>query len=580
MVKTQIGGVDVQKKIFSMLVLFSLILFASSCVSVFNNPPNAPANPYPEDNATDVSPDLSLQWSCSDPDGDILTYDIYFGTDSNNLQLVEQNYSSNSYQISDLEYNKKYYWKIVAKDTKNAIKEGPIWSFTTVDINKCKITVSQKTITIGRVGYVEAKVLSSTDKPVENIDITFEYYDGTWKQLSTVKTNSNGIASQELSYDFRTQEGELLFRAYIKDQPAISAQENINFQKPSWVFLIYLAADNNLEQYALVDLEEMKNTNSKISVFTLLDGKDVEDALLTLDEYGEYKYIETYQQDINSGDPEVLKNFIERFSNITSAYRGLIIWNHGSAWLGDSDYTTKAIGFDDTQNTALAVSEIRQVLEKFEKFNILGMDACLMGSIEVAYELKDCAEYFIASFFSEPSSGWDYSFLSEIDGDSLTAGQLIVDKYFNSLPDSTPLSLCVYDMSHLSDLADKISNIGSELKDALQSDSSLRTRILYYRNSSTKAGSYPYNLLIDMGDFASQVKENEIQITTASEVLSSLDNTVVYKKIKGAAETTYGVSIFFPEKQNDLKSFTDDLNTLLFYTDTTGWIDFLNEFVR
>jgi hypothetical protein len=40
------------------------------------------------------------------------------------------------------------------------------------------------------------------------------------------------------------------------------------------------------------------------------------------------------------------------------------------------------------------------------------------------------------------------------------------------------------------------------------------------------------------------------------------------------------VSIFFPEKQNDLKSFTDDLNTLLFYTDTTGWIDFLNEFVR
>ncbi|MDK2884401.1 MAG: hypothetical protein PWQ33_980 [Pseudothermotoga sp.] len=580
MVKTQIGGVDVQKKIFSMLVLFSLILFASSCVSVFNNPPNAPANPYPEDNATDVSPDLSLQWSCSDPDGDSLVYDIYFGTDSNNLQLVEQNYSSNSYQISDLEYNKKYYWKIVAKDTKNANEEGPIWSFTTVDINKCKITVNQKTITIGRVGYVEAKVLSSTDKPVENIDVAFEYYDGTWKQLSTVKTNSYGIASQELPYDFHTQEGQLLFRAYIKDQPAISAQENINFQKPSWVFLIYLAADNNLEQYALVDLEEMKNTNSKISVFTLLDGKDVEDALLTLDEYGEYKYIETYQQDINSGDPEVLKNFIERFSNITSAYRGLIIWNHGSAWLGDSDYTTKAIGFDDTQNTALAVSEIRQVLEKFEKFNILGMDACLMGSIEVAYELKDCAEYFIASFFSEPSSGWDYSFLSEIDGDSLTAGQLIVDKYFNSLPDSTPLSLCVYDMSHLSDLADKISNIGSELKDALQSDSSLRTRILYYRNSSTKAGSYPYNLLIDMGDFASQVKENEIQITTASEVLSSLDNTVVYKKIKGAAETTYGVSIFFPEKQNDLKSFTDDLNTLLFYTDTTGWIDFLNEFVR
>ncbi|HOJ88631.1 MAG TPA: clostripain-related cysteine peptidase, partial [Pseudothermotoga sp.] len=371
-----------QKKIFSMLVLFSLILFTSSCVSVFNNPPNAPANPYPEDNATDVSTDLSLRWSCSDPDGDSLTYDIYFGTDLNNLQLVAQNYSTNSYQISNLEYNKKYYWKIVAKDSKGAIREGTVWSFTTVDTSKCTITLVSKTITVGRVGYVQAKVLNSADEPVKDIDVAFEYYDGTWKQLSTVKTNSYGIASQELSYDFHTQEGKLLFRAYIKDQPAISAQESISFQKPSWVFLIYLAADNNLEQYALIDLEEMKNSNSAVAIFALFDGKSSADALLTLDEYGEYKYIETYQQDINSGDPEVLRNFIERFSNITSIYRGLIIWNHGSAWLSDSDYTTKAIGFDDTQNDALSICEIRQVLGTYPELDILGMDACLMGSAE------------------------------------------------------------------------------------------------------------------------------------------------------------------------------------------------------
>jgi len=578
----------VQKKIFSMLVLFSLILFTSSCVSVFNNPPNAPANPYPEDNATDVSTDLSLRWSCSDPDGDSLTYDIYFGTDLNNLQLVAQNYSTNSYQISNLEYNKKYYWKIVAKDSKGAIREGTVWSFTTVDTSKCTITLVSKTITVGRVGYVQAKVLNSADEPVKDIDVAFEYYDGTWKQLSTVKTNSYGTASQELSYDFHTQEGKLLFRAYIKDQPAISAQESISFQKPIWVFLIYLAADNNLEQYALIDLEEMKNSNSAVAIFALFDGKSSADALLTLDEYGEYKYIETYQQDINSGDPEVLRNFTERFSNITSIYRGLIIWNHGSAWLYDSDYTTKAIGFDDTQNTALAVSEIRQVLETYPELDILGMDACLMGSAEIAYELKDCAEYFIASFFSEPTSGWDYSFLSALDGnsDSLTVGRLIVDKYFESLPYSSPLSLCVYDMSHLQELAENISNLGSKLKEALLSDSSIRSRVLYYRASSTKADSnpsMPYYLLIDIGDFASLVKENEAQIeltSAANNVLSSLDNTVVYKKIKGAAETTHGVSVFFPEKESDVKSFTDDLSTLLFYTATAGWLNFLNEFVR
>ncbi len=574
-----------KKKAFSVLIFFFIILLISSCVSSYNNPPNTPTDPYPTDNAVDVSVDVILSWRCVDPDGDSLMYDIYFGTGSGNLQLIEENYSSNSYHISRLEYNKKYYWKIVASDAKGAIKESPVWSFTTVDISKCTITVNPKTITIGRAGYVEAKVLSSTGKPVQNIDVTFEYYDGTWKKLSTVKTNSGGIALQELSYDFCVQEGDVLFKAYIQDQPAVSAQKKINFQNPDWVFLIYLAADNNLKDAALYDLEEMKNSNSKVAVFTLFDGYSSIDKLLVLDEYGEWKYIETFPQDINSGDPEVLKNFIERFSKINANHRALVIWNHGSVWIYDSKYATKAIGFDDTKDDALAICEIRQVLEYLPKFDILGMDACLMGSLEVAYELKDCADYLIASFFTEPSSGWDYSFLSDIDqnSDPFTLSKLIVDRYFESLKYTSPLSLCVYDMSFISNLTDIISDLGSKLKEAL-SDNSIRSRILNYRNSSTKAdSSYPYNLLIDIEDFASNIKEYETQAeltNAASDVLSELANTVVYKKIKGALETTYGLSVFFPEKKADLVNFGKDLQTLLFYTQPNGWLDFLNEFVR
>lgn len=57
-----------------------------------------------------------LAWSCSDPDGDTLRYDIFLGTDAESLDLVEADYSDTSYQSDSLEYSRRYYWSILAKD--------------------------------------------------------------------------------------------------------------------------------------------------------------------------------------------------------------------------------------------------------------------------------------------------------------------------------------------------------------------------------------------------------------------------------------------------------------------------------
>ena len=42
-----------------------------------NNPPEIPFNPLPEDNSINIGIDTTLAWSCSDPDGDDLLYNIY-----------------------------------------------------------------------------------------------------------------------------------------------------------------------------------------------------------------------------------------------------------------------------------------------------------------------------------------------------------------------------------------------------------------------------------------------------------------------------------------------------------------------
>ena len=95
-----------------------------------NNPPNEPGNPSPPNKGEDINIDEDFSWSCSDPDGDSLKYDVYFGT-SNSPQKVSSNQSDNSFDPGILNYEIKYYWKIVAWDEKGASTQGPIWSFTT-----------------------------------------------------------------------------------------------------------------------------------------------------------------------------------------------------------------------------------------------------------------------------------------------------------------------------------------------------------------------------------------------------------------------------------------------------------------
>ena len=93
-------------------------------------PPNVPSNPSPANNAINQNyPNVTLSWTGGDPDGDTVTYDLYFGTASN-PPLYQTGLSYTTYGKSGLQSYTKYYWKIVAKDGVNTTT-GPIWNFTT-----------------------------------------------------------------------------------------------------------------------------------------------------------------------------------------------------------------------------------------------------------------------------------------------------------------------------------------------------------------------------------------------------------------------------------------------------------------
>jgi hypothetical protein len=95
-----------------------------------NAPPNQPSNPSPSNNSISIPIDADLYWECSDPDGDPLTYDVYFGT-SSNPPLMSEGQSETTYDLGIMNYDKTYYWRIVAHDDHSNEAEGDVWEFTT-----------------------------------------------------------------------------------------------------------------------------------------------------------------------------------------------------------------------------------------------------------------------------------------------------------------------------------------------------------------------------------------------------------------------------------------------------------------
>ena len=107
--------------------------FSVRCINIenINNLPNSPSDPFPENGAENQLIEVDLSWTCTDPEGDPLTYDIYFGTEST-PPLVATAQTETTYDPGTLDYNTEYFWKIVAHDNHiDDSTEGPVWSFTT-----------------------------------------------------------------------------------------------------------------------------------------------------------------------------------------------------------------------------------------------------------------------------------------------------------------------------------------------------------------------------------------------------------------------------------------------------------------
>ena len=99
-------------------------------VMMGNRAPTTPTSPTPGNGATNVQPHPTLHWNASDPDDDIITYDIYFGITSSPPRVVSQQ-TTTSFLPGILLNLTTYYWRIVACDPYGLNSTSNLWAFTT-----------------------------------------------------------------------------------------------------------------------------------------------------------------------------------------------------------------------------------------------------------------------------------------------------------------------------------------------------------------------------------------------------------------------------------------------------------------
>lgn len=182
------------------------------------------------------------------------------------------------------------------------------------------------------------------------------------------------------------------------------------FETKEKTVLVYMVANNDLSSNAYNNLSDLKKghipDNGNILVY--FHTPQTSPLLLNVckDDKGEVIQDTVYRfPSRNSAEPESLTSAMKVVATMFPAEEyGLFLWSHGTGWLPSGRYS-KSFGSDN--GVEMDIAELAEAIPY--KLSFVVFDACLMGSVEVAYELKDSVDYVISSPTEIRDLGFPYS---------------------------------------------------------------------------------------------------------------------------------------------------------------------------
>lgn len=411
-------------------------------------------------------------------------------------------------------------------------------------------------------------------------------------------------------------------------------------KKKKWTITILIHASNNLESFACKNIKEMMQVGSNENINILVE----------LHKPGEQSWRYYIEKGLNPPTPdqiisrkttketsiedEVVDTMRWATNNYPAEKHALIFWNHGigildpswklvephymrqgaSRTLGVSRTVAHAIPsdrgilFDDERKTYLTNNGMRRALKKIvtdpsilngQKLEVVGMDACLMGMMEVMYQIKDYANHFVASEEFEYAQGWAYGALmsrisertrgtQNIDGKEFC--RAVVETFENYYTKRTKyFTQSAINLNKLEPLHHNMNAVSAVLIKCKQQDNERTTKII--NQARCRCLAFSITDYIDLHSFYDELKKlvdsanswvrsdqvilrNELKklstlLTQGKQLIVGTNGAVTANAAGQYLSRARGISVYFPQLSID----TSYLSTQ--FAKDNNWFDFL-----
>lgn len=405
---------------------------------------------------------------------------------------------------------------------------------------------------------------------------------------------------------------------------ALGGSRNIFLvETPAWLVMLYLAGDDippsqqgqvGLSFYLgeLRDRLQAANPNAALHLVVLFDGSAINDSALYYRLPRAQGLVRVAGQqlpgwfggapatgaaELDTGNPQTLQLFTQwaRDTFFGSAYTMLSIVDHGGGWAPDqSDIgqprgtgmviggSWSGIGFDASANggvgSSISTLELREALSDQEPFDVVFLDACLMGMVEVAYEVQLQVNYLVAGtnqlWARLPYEAYLASTALTSSTTPVAFARSIVERYNSPAKLDEPFAIAALDMVKLPGLVTEIESLAVALRDSIaEASARVKVRGAYAQTLKFDYDSSfsldPTDAFVDLGDFVAQLQRPEHAISAevtanAQRVDAAVRRVVIARKRQSGKspwasdfwnfERASGLSIYLPLGEKDCRA--------------------------
>ncbi|MCI4656540.1 clostripain-related cysteine peptidase [Cryobacterium zhongshanensis] len=360
----------------------------------------------------------------------------------------------------------------------------------------------------------------------------------------------------------------------------------------SWTVLTYSIADTDLEPFMMADLGEMGEVGSHdgLNLVALVDRSadySTEPVLGQADWTGG-KLLHVLPGGaevmddlgpVDTGDPAVLSSFITRgITAFPAEHYAVIVSDHGASWPG--------VGGDESADgDPLSLAELNDAIGSglsaagVAKLDLLGFDACLMATYEVASTLAPRADRLLASQELEPGHGWNYTALEPAAQGATVdeLGSALIQGFQSQAEtegDAAEITLSLVDLGKLPAVDAALAAFSNGLVERGSGIAPVVGRTLagtlgFGRSPDPAEDSF----MADLGILAGEIGQGDTAETDAAGTLVRAISSAAVDKVDGQSTAgATGLSIYFPPQK---AYFADDYRAL---GTAGGWLDFLTSY--